>query len=107
MIINIPLQIDEKNLEDVIARDYDDKITTEIANRITKVLADRSPYYNYGNRSAEAGMNEIVLRKVDDYLVKYKDQIIERAAERLAERLAKTKKAKEILTNLEDQNDIS
>ena len=41
--------------------------------------------------------SEIVEKVVDDYMQKYKDEIIEKAAEILAKRVQRTKKAKEAL----------
>lgn len=103
MIINIPLQIDEKNLEEVVARDYDDKITKEIVAQINRAIANNSPY-QYGDRVLR-GMEALVEKKLREFVDEHKDEIIDMASDKLSERLMRTKKAKEVLNNLtEDQN---
>lgn len=102
MIINIPLQINEESMEEVIKRDYEEKILNKITEYIRTALVSRSRSV-YGDKTIN-GMNAIIESKVDDLLKENKEVIIKVAADLLAERLAKTKKAKEILNNLEDQN---
>ena len=94
MIINIPLQIDEKNLEEVVARDYENKIIKEIITRIENVLKSKSPYYQ---GTPKDGMRVIIEEEVDQYLDEYRNEIIEIAGKHLADRLTRTKRAKELL----------
>lgn len=102
MIINIPLQINEESMEEVIRRDYEEKVLNKITEYIKTTLVRKSGSA-YGDKVID-GINVIIESKVDDLLKENKEAIIKVAADRLAERLAKTKKAKEILNNLEDQN---
>ena len=97
MIITIPLSIPDELLENTIAKDYEAKITERLTDEVRKVLLDQVRY-SYG-KSERQGMENIVFDKVDDILKKYKDDIIEAAAEKLAERLARTKKVKEMLND--------
>lgn len=97
MIITIPLSIPDELLENTIAKDYEAKITERLTDEVRKVLLDQVKY-SYA-KSERQGMENIVFDKVDDILKKYKDDIIEAAAEKLAERLARTKKVKEMLND--------
>ena len=97
MIITIPLSIPDELLENTIAKDYEAKITERLTDEVRKVLLDQVRY-SY-TKSERQGMENIVFDKVDDILKKYKDDIIEAAAEKLAERLARTKKVKEMLND--------
>lgn len=99
MVINIPLQINEEKMEEVIQRDYSGKVLNNITEYVKTALSRRATNY-YGDR-AENGMLCIVEEQVGAFLEKHKDTIIERAAEEMAKKLAKTKRGKEILENLE------
>ena len=48
MIINIPLQVDEERMEEVIARDYQSKVIDKIVDYIKEDLVSQSNSY-YGN----------------------------------------------------------
>lgn len=96
MIINIPLQVDEKQLEDVIARDYDSKIMQEIVKRIEATLVDQSHKY-YGKNRATDGMTNLIRDRIDKYLEEHKDEVIEAAGNALAEKLVRTKRGKALL----------
>ena len=95
MIINIPLQIDEKVIEKQLSVDYEKKIENYILGEITKALLNQCGYY--GNKTETRGMTELVKQRIDLYLESMRDDIIEAAADRLADRLARTKKAKELV----------
>lgn len=99
MVINIPLQINEEKMEEVIQRDYSGKVLNNITEYVKTALSRRATKY-YGDR-AENGMLCIVEEQVGAFLEKHKDVIIERASEEMAKKLAKTKRGKEILENLE------
>ena len=52
MIINIPLQVDEERMEEVIARDYQSKVIDKIVDYIKEALVSQSNSY-YGNKERE------------------------------------------------------
>lgn len=95
MIINIPLQVDEQKMEEVIQKDYQQKVYAEIADYIKATISKYGGYSGYGNK-VERGMDELVSRHIDDFLNEHKDRIIDKAAEILAGRIGRTKKAKEL-----------
>ena len=96
MIINIPLQIDEAKMEEVVERDYMGKVMQEITKHITTCLANKSHSY-YGSDRANDGLTILINHRIDEHLDKYRDEIIETAAKYLAEKLARSKRGKEIL----------
>lgn len=99
MIINIPLQIDEQKMEEVVARDYEGKIFEEITKCIKSTLAKKAQNY-YGDKVVD-GMQFLIEARIEKYLADYKDEIIEHASKLLAEKLAKSKRGKEILEKYE------
>lgn len=95
MIINIPLQIDEKNMEDVLQRDYEGKVMDEIRKQITNTLSSHSDRY-YGDRVSD-GMRVLIEDCISDFLKEHRDEIVKDAAKILADKIARSKKGKEIL----------
>ena len=97
MIINIPLQIDEQKMEEVIQRDYEGKIFDEIMKQIRTTLAEKSDSC-YGDK-VKNGLMGVVKAQVDKFLNDHADDVIERASSLMAEKLARSKRGKEILEN--------
>lgn len=95
MIINIPLQVDEKKMEEVIAKDYEQKVIAEITNYIKSALVAHSGRY-YGDRVKD-GMDSIITDRVDIFLEEHRDEIINVAGEALANRLARSKRGKALI----------
>jgi uncharacterized membrane protein YheB (UPF0754 family) len=100
MIINIPLQIDEEKMEEVVKKDYESKVMGEIVKYIKTALTKHSTSY-YGDREMN-GMTELIKEKIDIYLEKHNDEIIKAAGNALAEKLARTKRGKAILDGIEE-----
>lgn len=100
MIINIPLQIDEHKMEEVLQRDYEGKILSEIMNQVKKTLYDNASRY-YGDRVSD-GMCVLIEKQIKSFLNEHKDEVIDNASKILAEKLARSKKGKEILGGLDD-----
>ena len=98
MIINIPLQIDEKKMEEVIQKDYQGKVVEEIVKYIKTALTKHSTSY-YGDRELN-GMTELIKGEIDQFLDNHKDDIINAAGNVLAEKLARTKRGKALLDDV-------
>ena len=105
MIINIPLQVDEERMEEVIARDYQSKVIDKIVDYIKEALVSQSNSY-YGNKERN-GMVELIKRKIDDYLNEHSDEIVKEAGLALAEKLARTKKGKAILDSVAENAEVT
>ena len=103
MVINIPIQIDEAKMEEVVQRDYEQRVIKIIAEHITTALTNNSSkYYSYDRESD--GMTNLINERIDLFIGEHKDEIIEIAGSRLAERLARTKAAKSLIKDLETDN---
>ena len=63
MIINIPLQIDEEKMEEVVKKDYESKVMGEIVKYIKTALTKHSTSY-YGDREMN-GRTELIKEKID------------------------------------------
>ena len=98
MIINVPLQIDEKKMEEVIQKDYQGKVVEEIVKYIKTALTKHSTSY-YGDRELN-GMTELIKGEIDKFLDNHKDDIINAAGNVLAEKLARTKRGKALLDDV-------
>ena len=104
MVINIPIQVNEQEMTEVIKKDYEEKVIGEIAKYIQTAMASKG--YGYSSHSrAESGMLNIVQEQVDVFLEKHKDDIIREASNNLADRLRRTKRAKEIIEGIAAEND--
>ena len=99
MIINIPLQVDEKRMEELVERDYQGKVLEAVLDQVKKTLANSAENI-YGDRVAD-GMRVLVEKQIRDYLKEHSEEIVTAAANNLAERLARSKKGREILEDLE------
>ena len=96
MIINIPLQIDEKIIQNQLSVDYEAKVENYILEEVKKALLEQCGYYSV-HRTTLSGMTQLIRGEIDKYLEGMRDEIIDAAAERLSQRLSKTKKAKELV----------
>ena len=99
MIINIPLQVDEKRMEELVERDYQGKVLEAILDQVKKTLAKNAENI-YGDRVSD-GMRVLVEIQIREYLKEHNEEIVTAAANNLAERLARSKKGREILEDLE------
>ena len=95
MIINIPINVDEKIFEEKVQREYDQILEKKLIEIVEKTLIEASGRSWRAN--CNDGMYEIIKDKVDNYIKEYKDEIIAQAADILAKRVQRTKKAKEEL----------
>lgn len=99
MIINIPLQIDEQKMEEVLQRDYQGKILDEIMKYIKTTLSNNADCY-YGDKVSD-GMRVLIEGQIDTFLKEHSEEVIDRASKILAEKLARSKKGKSILERMD------
>lgn len=106
MIINIPLQVDEQQMEEVIKRDYEGKVLDRVLSYIKASLANKSRrYYGSTDDKVKDGMEVLIEGQIKDFLHDHSEEIIESASKILADKLAKSKKGKAILEGLGEQDD--
>jgi len=107
MIINIPLQVDEQQMEEVIQRDYEAKILDRITEQIKTCLMHNSRFTYTGYRDKEEkiedGMKALIEGQIKSFLNDHTEEIIEGASKILADKLARSKKGKAILEGLGEQ----
>lgn len=107
MVINIPIQVDEKQLEEVVKRDYEGRIFNELVKRIETVLVNEAGYSPYAYTSkdkARNGLKEMIGEHIDIFLKDNKDEIIDAASDKLASKLARSKKGREILEGKHEES---
>lgn len=98
MIINIPLQIDEAKMEEVLQKDYEDKVVNEIIKYIKAVLVKSAPYSYRGTEDKVSdGLRVLIESRIDEFLNDHEQEILYGAADILATKLARSKKGKAIL----------
>ena len=103
MVINIPLQIDEEKMEELLQKDYEGRVLNEITKYIKTTLAKNasrssySSYYKNAEDRVDDGMKVLIEDRIDTFLKEHREEIIENASTILADKLAKSKKGKAIL----------
>ena len=95
MIINVPITIDETAFEGQMSKDIENKVVTFLCDEIKNTLKRKA----YGTEMD--GLKEFVIDAVEKKIDSFRDEIIETASKELANKLARSKKGKEILGNLE------
>ena len=98
MIIYIPLNFDETVFEGQIAKEIENKAVEALVKKIEESIKGYS--YSYGKDRVKDNLLNMACRHLDDFIDKYKDEIISAAGQELATRLSRTKKAKELLGDL-------
>ena len=93
MIVNIPIQISDEIVNQLVAKDYEKKIEAYLTKMVEDRLARAAGYY--GNKSD--GIAKLVDGIIGDCIERYKDEIVERAAKDLADRIMRRKAGKEIM----------
>ena len=105
MIINIPIQVDEKAIEEKALNEYEHKVNEMLINKIERVLVNENERRWYGAKgTAQDGMKLLVEstvdRYVDEYVEKHIDEILDKAVDKLEKRLMNRKRIKEVGENV-------
>ena len=95
MIINVPITIDETAFEGQMSKDIENKVVRWLSDEIKSTLKRKA----YGTELD--GLKEFVIDVVEKKIDTFRDEIIEMASKELSNKLARSKKGKEILGNLE------
>lgn len=107
MILNIPLNIDDAALEGKLAQEYEAKVLMSVNSRIDEVLREHGNSYYYRDRTPREGLDCMIHSIIDDrvrgFMEENREAIIEKTAENLGNRLARSKKGKAILDELEEK----
>ena len=92
MIINVPIQISDEIVNDLVVQDYKRKVEANITKMVEDRICRAGGYY----RNKEDGIANLIDGVIGDCIEKYKDEIIEKAASKLEQRISRTKAAKEL-----------
>ena len=97
MIVNIPINIDETVFEKKMSKDIENKVVRFLCDEVKATLKRKA----YGTE--KEGLEEFVIDVVEKKIDNFRDEIIEAASKELVTKLARSKKGKEILGNLENE----
>ena len=92
-IVQIGIGIDDEAIKDSIVKNIERTILNDVKEDIKKTLFNDYGYYN-------RGPSKFLTAQIEEFLEKNRDDIIEAAAEKLADKLSRTKKAKEMLSEV-------
>lgn len=98
-IVQFAISIDDDAIVKRVTENAEKVITNDLKQQVANKLFRRD-YYNKNANPERDPLSEFSLNMIDDFFDKYKDAIIEKAAERLTDKLSRTKKAKEILNDI-------
>ena len=90
MIINVPIQISDEIVNDLVVQDYRRKVEANITKMVEDRISRAGGYY----RNKEDGIANLIDGVIGDCIEKYKDEIIEKAASKLEQRISRMKAAK-------------
>ena len=106
MIINIPLQINEEEMSNILKKDYEAKVIDEIVKYITTAIEQRGNRYNGYRTRFDDGMMSIIYEQVDKFLEEHRDDIIKMTADILADKLRRTKRVKDAVDGVLNGDEI-
>lgn len=105
MIINIPITIDETSFEGKVSQDIENKVVATLVKKIEESIKHYAYVPSWKAEPVKENLLCMVAAHVDEFLDKYKDDIINIAGNELAVRLARRKAGKELLTKAESEEE--
>ena len=96
-IVQFAISIDDQTITERIEKNAEKEIIKHIEQQVRNGL-----FESYYSRDADEkrGLNEYSKRLVENFLEKYKEEILEKTAIHLADKLVKTKAGKALLESL-------
>ena len=95
-VVQIGIGIDDEAIKDTIVKNIERAILSDVKDDIKKTLFIDYGYYN-------RGPSKFLETKIDEFLEKNRDEILEMAADKLADKLSRTKKAREVVSEVIDK----
>lgn len=101
-IVQFAISIDDDTITNLVTENAEKEIIKDLKQQVTNKLFESRSYYKR-NADPESGdpLSDYAQRIVEDLLEQHKEIILDKAAMHLADKLARSKKGKEILDNLE------
>lgn len=100
-ILQFGINIDDDTIKKRVMESAEGVIINQIADDIKGLMFEHNPYRTWEPTKKPT---QYLDHKIDEFIVENKESIIELAAERLAERLSKTKRVKEMVDEVINDN---
>jgi hypothetical protein len=100
-ILQFGISIDDETIRKRVMETAEKKIMEDLTYDVKSQIFEKDPFNRSGLSSNRPSI--FLAKRIDLILETCKDDIINMAAEKLADRLARTKKAKEVLDTLLDE----
>ena len=95
-LIQMTINVDDKKIVESIERNAEKTITENLDKEVKKII------FNFENdwyrNSRIRGVSDWTEDRLNEFLEKHKDQIIDLASDKLADKMYKSKKVREIMT---------
>lgn len=104
-IFNIAIDMDDERIVNAVCEKAESKIIEKLEHDVEDTM-----FSHYGwssdrwNPNKRNGLSEILQDKFEEFLDENRDDILNRAGKYLAEKLSRTKKARELLGDLEKES---
>lgn len=105
-IFNIAIDMDDKRIVNAVCERAESEILKKLEHDVEDTLFSHRGGWSSDrwNPNKRDGLSDILQDKFDEFLNKNRDDIIDRAEKYLAERLARSKKGRELLSDLEKES---
>lgn len=95
-VVQIGIGIDDEAIKETIVKNIEKTICSDVKDDIRKTLFSNYGYYTNGP-------SQFLKTQIDEFLEKNRDDILEMAADKLADKLSRTKKAREMVSEVVDK----
>ena len=95
-LIQMTINVDDKKIVESIERNAEKTITENLDKEVKKIIFNfENDWYNNGRIG---GVSDWTEDRLNEFLEKHKDKIIDLASDKLADKMYKSKKVREIMT---------
>lgn len=95
-LIQMTINVDDKKIVESIERNAEKTITENLDKEVKKIIFNfENDWYSNGRIR---GVSDWTEDRLNEFLEKHKDQIINLASDKLADKMYKSKKVREIMT---------
>lgn len=101
-IITFSFDFNDEEVKKALEEQAKDEVIASIKADVLKEFESHDESHYYYGKSAKDGLRCWIVNFLDNYIQEWKDEIIDAAADKLAERLSRTKRGKELLAHLEN-----
>lgn len=95
-LIQMTINVDDKKIVESIERNAEKTITENLDKEVKKIIFNFENDW-YGNGRIR-GVSDWTKDRLNEFLEKHKDQIVDLASDKLADKMYKSKKVREVMT---------